>query len=266
MAEVKMDSDALKPILGLAARHALTAIGGYLVSSGYLQSSDTNAFIGAGMVLAGIVWSWWQKRGQAKVAELLKKVTARATTTDAVAMAKIAAPGSAIPKVLLLAALASGLLMWGGDVRAQTKLGPIATKILEGGANNAGAAASTAGIPKDLLGALDEKILPDLTYAKAMADATGSVVTGNCYGAWIKIIQSRQQALKDASGQPLALPDLHLITDFERAVELRNALQPTSDFSIACSPVANMVKKDILNFIGVVMGGGASLSLLGVGL
>lgn len=259
-----MDSDTLKPILGLAVRHGLTSIGGMLVSSGYLQSSDTSAFIGAGMMIAGIVWSWWQKRGQAQVADLLKKVTARSTTVDAVASAKIAAPGSAVAKVLLLAALAAGLLAFGTDARAQDA---VLKRIVSGNAAAAGSQpASTAGIPKDLLGALDEKILPDLQYAKAMADATGSKVTGNCYGAWISIIQSRQQALKDVNGQVLNAPDPHLISDFERAVELRNALQPTSDFSVACSPVANMIKKDILNFIGLVMGGGASLSLLGVGL
>lgn len=175
------------------------------------------------------------------------------------------APTSPAAKGIVILALALTALFTIGvsDARAQDA---VVKRIISGGAQNVGASPSTAGIPRDLLGALDEKILPDLTYAKAMADATGSAVTSGCYGAWIKIIQSRQQALKGADGQPLALPEAHLITDFERVVELRNALQPTSEFSIACSPVANMVKKDILNFIGVVMGGGASLSLLGIGL
>jgi hypothetical protein len=66
--------------------------------------------------------------------------------------------------------------------------------------------------------------------------------------------------------QAIPLPDPHLVTDFEKLVELRNSLQPESPFMIACSPVASMVKKDILGFIGTVIGGGAGLATLVPGL
>jgi hypothetical protein len=86
-----MDNSVEMPtLLGLGARHALTTIGGALVTGGYLQSSELSDFIGAGMIFAGIAWSWWQKRGAQDVANLLKKVTGKANIIDA----KDAARGS----------------------------------------------------------------------------------------------------------------------------------------------------------------------------
>lgn len=83
-----MDSESLKPILAGMVRHLLTTAGGALVAGGYMQSSEQAAFVGGGMVIAGIVWSWWQKEGQAEVAAMLKKVTAKKTVPDAVDAAK----------------------------------------------------------------------------------------------------------------------------------------------------------------------------------
>jgi len=69
-----MDTEALQPILAGLVRHGLTTVGGALVAGGYLDASQTSAFIGGGMVIAGIAWSWWQKRGQALVAAELAKL------------------------------------------------------------------------------------------------------------------------------------------------------------------------------------------------
>ena len=124
----------------------------------------------------------------------------------------------------------------------------------------------TGNVINDLLGALDVKLLPDLQYAKALADASGSKVTAPCYQAWIDIINTRQNAGKNPDGTPIPMPDPHIVTDFEKMVELRNALQPESDFMIKCSPVASMVKKDIAGFIGIVLAGGAGLATLVPGL
>jgi hypothetical protein len=89
-----MDTEALKPILAGVVRHALTGAGGYLVAHGYLQSGDSTAFIGAGMVFAGIAWSWWQKEGQEKFIAVLAKMkpvaSPGATTSEAVKAAKVA--------------------------------------------------------------------------------------------------------------------------------------------------------------------------------
>jgi hypothetical protein len=60
-----------KTIAGLIARHTLTYVAGVLVAHGYLQSSATEGFVGAGMLFAGVAWSWWQKSGQAEMADEL---------------------------------------------------------------------------------------------------------------------------------------------------------------------------------------------------
>lgn len=118
----------------------------------------------------------------------------------------------------------------------------------------------------DLIGALDVKLLPDLGYAKALADASGSKVTGPCWGAWIDVINVRQKAVKAQDGTDMPYPDPAVMTNFEKLVEIRNMLQPDSDFMIKCSPVASMVKKDIAGFMGLVISGGAGLATLVPGL
>ncbi len=72
--------------------------------------------------------------------------------------------------------------------------------------------------------------------------------------------------MSDDQGAAIPMPDPHLVTDFEKLVELRNSLQPDSEFMIKCSPVASMVKKDIVGFIGIVISGGAGLATLVPGL
>jgi hypothetical protein len=96
-------NEQAQAILAGIARHFLTTAGGFLVAHGYLASSETADFIGGGMVLLGVAWSWWQKTGQAQVADLLKKLTtktpaqaAQTSTTAAVEVAKALPPGSAV--------------------------------------------------------------------------------------------------------------------------------------------------------------------------
>ena len=63
----------IQTILAMLARHALTVFAGALAARGYLDSSVTEGFISAGMTLAAVGWSWWQKTGQAEVlAELVR--------------------------------------------------------------------------------------------------------------------------------------------------------------------------------------------------
>lgn len=57
--------DTTKTVLALGARHALTTVAGMLIAHGYLQSSQSQAFVGAGMLIIGVAWSWWQKTGRA---------------------------------------------------------------------------------------------------------------------------------------------------------------------------------------------------------
>lgn len=52
-------------IAQLLARHFLTSAGLWLAGQGYLDSNGVQGFVGAGMLIGGVFWSWWQKRGQA---------------------------------------------------------------------------------------------------------------------------------------------------------------------------------------------------------
>lgn len=129
---------------------------------------------------------------------------------------------------------------------------------------------ATGDLPFDLLRALDAKLLPDLQYALKLAQATGSNVTAPCYQAWIDMINTQQTAVQqknpDGTTTDIPIPDPHLVTDFERMVELRNALQPESNFMTKCSPVANLIKQDVISFMGKVISGGAGLATLVPGL
>lgn len=77
-------------------RHLLTTGAGALVADGLIQSSQTQEFVGAGMFVIGVAWSWWQKRGQAEVSALLKKLTAKPTAAAAVATAQALPTGAAV--------------------------------------------------------------------------------------------------------------------------------------------------------------------------
>lgn len=51
-------------ILATVARLILASIAGTLVKDGYLQSSGTEAFIGAGMMIATGLWGIWNSYGK----------------------------------------------------------------------------------------------------------------------------------------------------------------------------------------------------------
>ncbi len=42
-------------------RHGLTTLGGFLMSTGFVGETEAQAFVGAGMTLAGIGWSIMRK-------------------------------------------------------------------------------------------------------------------------------------------------------------------------------------------------------------
>lgn len=92
-----MNDSLIKPVLAGMCRHALTVAGGALVADGYLQSSGTADFVGGGMVLAGVAWSWWQKVGQKRTTELLKGTIDRLASRG-VAQAQQSAASTPIDK------------------------------------------------------------------------------------------------------------------------------------------------------------------------
>lgn len=274
---------SLQPILAQAARDFLRTVGTALAAHGYITNggAGVEAFIGAGMTIAGLFWGWWTTSGYIQVGALLKKLTATKTPAEAVQTAQAMAPSSPVavakqiaPKILtpiLLAAIVLTSLLV-GPASAQVKLTGNPVKDFKFGTTNpapAGTSIFNSSDPLEAIAdALDAKLLPDLQYALKLATASNSNVTAPCYSAWIDIINTRQKAVMDdgTPPAPLPVPDPGVVTKFEKLVELRNALQPDSNFMIKCSPVASMVKKDIVGFIGIVISGGAGLATLVPGL
>lgn len=245
-------------------RVALVAALAFAGGKGWLTPTDAGAITaiatGLGPLIIPWLWSVFANLGVVHV----RSDSAAATVAKVEVVAPTAALNAAsnlAQKVatVLLVAFALSFLLAGSPAMAQNRarlpIDPL-------GLNDR--------MEKDplerLLGALDAKLLPDLQYALKLADASGSKVTAPCYQAWIDIILTRQKAVQDDKGQDLPVPDPGVVTKFERMVELRNALQPESEFMIKCSPVASMVKKDIAGFIGVVISGGAGIAALVPGL
>ena len=54
----------MQTIQGLA-RHALTTGGGYLVAQGFIDAEMASLLVGAGVTIAGVVWSIVEKRFRA---------------------------------------------------------------------------------------------------------------------------------------------------------------------------------------------------------
>ncbi len=177
------------------------------------------------------------------------------------------AAGPLVKPLVLAVVIIGGLFSLTSEARAQVQPRLTGNIVRDIAAANPARSPGLTGNPLgDIIGALDVKLLPDLQYALKLATASGSKVTGPCYQAWIDIINVRQKAVSDDQGAAIPMPDPHLVTDFEKLVELRNSLQPDSEFMIKCSPVASMVKKDIVGFIGIVISGGAGLATLVPGL
>jgi hypothetical protein len=102
-----------------------------------------------------------------------------------------------------------------------------------------------------------QKILKDVTYAQALAKASGNKVTQPCWDAWVALVTAQTQPLKDAQGNVLAMPDPHFFVTAERASEFINQIQPNSDLNIGCGAALNASKMAIGQLIGAVLSGGA---------
>jgi hypothetical protein len=112
--------------------------------------------------------------------------------------------------------------------------------------------------PLDALAAKIKKLsLDDFKYAAALAHATGNNVTAPCWDVWVKLLTAQQQPLDGPDGQPLKAPDPHLATDIELLSEIIRQLQPNSELSVACAPMASAAQKDAGTLIGAVLSGGA---------
>lgn len=283
-----MDSEALKPILAGLVRHGLTTLGGALVAGGYIQSSDVSAFIGGGMVVAGIIWSWWQKEGQAEVSDLLKKLTATKTKTEAVKAAEVLPPRAAVDTAskaasvqsvvnVLLIAFALSLFLAGAPAFAQTHrlplTGNIAKDIAAATSQSAAPTASptlgTGGLlsPDELIKKIIALAAPDLAYSAAMA-SSANTNSSTVRLACIKAIQAlNTQAsganLKNADGSAMAPPaEPHIFTDLETIAEGIDSLSPTGPLYTSCAGAAALAQTNVLTFINQVVTGTAAAALV----
>jgi hypothetical protein len=118
-----------------------------------------------------------------------------------------------------------------------------------------------AGEGKNPLDEVAQKIaklsLADFKYAAALARASNNNVTVACWDEWVKLITIWQQPLADVAGAALTEPPVHLATDIERLSEIIRQMQPNSEMSVACAPMAQAAQKDVGVLIGSVLSGGA---------
>jgi hypothetical protein len=223
-----MDDKTKTVMLTLATgviKKGLIVAGTGLASHGVISSSQTEMFVAAGMGLVGLGWSFWNDYGKAIVLSQLEVLKAKSlaqaaklqqnsippvTTRDianqspTLTPTEVAKTVATLPEeiqanvktVALLALLILGTMAFPGDASAQVKprvnldpLGLVQPRDTGGG-----------GTLNNILGALDDKLLPDLIYAKKLADAAGSNVTAPCWQAWITIIQKRKEAVTNADG------------------------------------------------------------------
>lgn len=112
---------------------------------------------------------------------------------------------------------------------------------------------TTTKASPDLISKIQQVALADLQAATADAKATGDTIASNCYDAWIGLITAQQSA------QGAAMPEPHVITSFQRQRDLINALRPGSPLKVACSPLAEELKADVLTLLSKIAGGALTL-------
>jgi hypothetical protein len=117
---------------------------------------------------------------------------------------------------------------------------------------------SVGGNPfENLTDDLLKKILADVTYAQALAKASGNEVTQPCWDAWVALVTAQTQPVKDAAGNVLPVPDPHFFVAAERASEFINQIQPNSKLNIGCGAALNASRMSLAQLISAVLSGGA---------
>lgn len=270
-------------ILGLIARHALTTIAGFLAAHGYLGSSTTEQFVGAGMLILGVGWSWWQKSGQAAVAARLDKLKSHvnaipnpSSASPSTVAAKIDTAKAAAAALFLAVALAT--LMAPG-VHAQVRKPQVTGDIVADtkanlGITKPGEAPVLTGDPvADLHSAIKRggaKLIMHLKHQYALASSPGAdgtmvdPIAAPCAKALVPIVDlvvngpkattvvapdpmaltAEEQALSANTSEPEGS-----IVQIEKLRILRIAVQSQS-LTLACGPLVQDEVKQAKNLMG----------------
>lgn len=277
---------AMKPILAQATRDGLRIIGMGLATHGFIQNgAGTEAFVGAGMTLAGLFWGWFTTSGYLKVGALLKKLTAQKTQADAVSAAQVLPPAAAVDSAMksasvqsvvakiLIAAFVLSVFLAGAPAMAQ------GLKLVKPTGNVAAdiQAATTPDKPKLITGNIEkdahaiwDKIVSasnaDLKYASALAgvaNTPASQVRKQCYDAILELnTQVNGMNLKDANGDPLPQPDPKLFTGVEQAAETIDNLSPSGKLFTSCAGMAQLTKTNVLTLINAIVTGAAGFAAM----
>lgn len=282
-----MNLDFLKPILAQAVRDGLRVCGTWLMTYGVIKDgAGLNAFVGAGMTLAGLVWGWWITTGHVQAATLLKKLTDTKTETAAVAVAKAmpsaAATGAAdnAKSAVAAGAQVAGALLIGFLLLAGMDQASAAQKAVS---PLVPAATTTAPCPLiidpfKLCGALTGDIktdaqrvsdrirlaaTADIDYAIAKATAANTPASGvrlMCLNA-IKAThdQAAGAGLKKPDGTDWTRPDPAALTVLEDVAELVDNLSPQGKLFTSCAGAAQMFKATTMQVINAFVTGSAAI-------
>jgi hypothetical protein len=223
-----MNWTVIQPIAAQAARDILRTVGAGMAAHGLIQSGPgVEAFVGAGMTLAGLFWGWFTTVGYIQVGKLLQKLTASHNHTDAVEKAQaLPAPdpstvNKAIIKAMptaLIALAFLGALAFPGDARAQVKLpqlkpltgDPIKDFGLSGKDRSAAALNSIETVLAKPFQDIADFIGEDADGAVKLATAIPNIQDGHGQQCWIAM-QSFGAIIK---AHPIPVT-FHVINDYE---------------------------------------------------
>lgn len=106
------------------------------------------------------------------------------------------------------------------------------------------------------------KIVPDATFAKALADSHGDLLASNCHAAIVTLAQAQLVQLK---ALPTTLPNPHFITTFQigRDVTKLTSGGIPQPLAIGCAALAQDVRLDVLALVNKMIGQAGVAALTG---
>jgi len=191
------------------------------------------------------------------------------------------------PKVVIFLALAIGALaLAGGDARAQARraapAAPLASppifcdplKLIPGCTEQETKDSDNLS-PAVVWKRIQAVALPDLVYAKALADsaaisnpAGGGGGRSQCLSAIIDLNKQTSGANvpKNPDGSAVPLPDPHVISGAEMAAEIIDELGPNAPVMQRCAAAANAAKMNALAMVNAIVTGAVSFAGIGAGI